>query len=74
MNKHISKEVVIRSKLWSKFLKTRNVADKFNDNKQINFCVFLIRKEKANYINLNIKNMTDNIRFWKTIKPKNSEK
>lgn len=74
MNKHISKEVMIRSKLWSKFLKTRNVADKFNDNKQINFWVFLIRKEKANYINLNIKNMTDNIRFWKTIKPKNSEK
>ena len=46
MNKDISKENTMRSKLRSKFSKTRNDTDKFNYSKQRNFCVFLIRKEK----------------------------
>ena len=37
MNKLISKEIMKRSKLRNKFLKTRNNTDKFNYNKQINF-------------------------------------
>ena len=60
MNKDISKENTMRSKLRSKFSKTRNDTDKFNYNKQRNFCVFLIRKEKTRYVNLNIKDMADN--------------
>ena len=46
MNKHISNEIMKRSKLRNKILKTRNNTDKFNYNKQRNFCVSLIQKEK----------------------------
>ena len=63
------------------FLKTKSNIDKFNHNKQRNFWVFLIRKKKSRYFsNLNIKNVTENKKFWKTIKPcfsnksKNSER
>ena len=46
MDKQILKEIIKRSKLRNNFLKTRNNIDKFNHNKQRNFPVFLIRKEK----------------------------
>ena len=67
-----------RSKLRNKFLKTRNNIDKFNYNKQRSFCVSLIKikiKIKSKYFaNLNIKDVTDNKWFWKTIKPSFSDK
>ena len=75
MNKHISKEIMKRYKLRKKFLKTRNNTDRLNYNKQRTFCVSLIRKEKTKYFaNLNIKDVTDNRHFWKTIKPCFSDK
>ena len=81
MNKHIMKEIMKRSKLRDKFLKTKNGTDKFNCNKQRNFRVSLIRKEKSKYFsNLSVKDVTDNKKIWKTIRPcfsdefKNSEK
>ena len=64
-----------RAKLRNRFFKTRNNTDKFSYNKQRNFCVSLIRKEKSkNFTNLNIKDVTDNKKFWKTIKPCFSDK
>ena len=64
-----------RSKLRINFLKTRNNSVKVNYNKQGNFCVSLIRNEKSKYFaNLNIKNVTDNKKIWKTIKPCFSDK
>ena len=75
MKKHISKEIAKRSKLRNKFLKTRNDTGKFSYNKQRNFWVSLIRKEKSKYFsNLNIKDVTDNKKFWKTIKSCFSDK
>ena len=75
INKHISKEIAKRSRLRNKFLKTRNDTDKFNYNKQRNFWVSLIRKEKSKYFsNLNTKDVTDNKKVWKTIKPCFSDK
>ena len=72
------KEIMKRSKLRNKFLKTRNNIDKFNYNKQRSFCVSLIKikiKIKSKYFaNLNIKDVTDNKWFWKTIKPSFSDK
>ena len=39
-------------------------------NKQRNYCVNLLRKEKKKYYkNLDLKNITDNKQFWKTMKP-----
>ena len=64
MNKNISKEITKRSKLRDKFLKTRNNTDKFNYNKQRNFWVSLVQKEKSKYFsNLNIKDVADNKKF-----------
>ena len=75
MNKHISKKIIKRSKLRNKFYETRNNTDKFNYNKQRNFSVSLTRNEKSKYFaNLNIKDVTDNKKFWKTIKPCFSDK
>ena len=75
MNKHISKKIIKRSKLRNKFYETRNNTDTFNYNKQRNFSVSLTRKEKSKYFaNLNIKDVTDNKKFWKTIKPCFSDK
>ena len=57
-----------RFKLRNKFLKTRNNTDKFNYNKQGNFYVSLIQKEKTKYFaNLSIKDVTDNKVFGKLL-------
>ena len=41
-----------------------------NYKKQRNFCVDLLSKTKTEYFkNLNVKDLSDNRKFWKTIKP-----
>ena len=41
-----------------------------NYKKQRNFCVDLLGKTKTEYFkNLNVKDLSDNRKFWKTIKP-----
>ena len=70
MNNHVSKKIMKRSQLRNKFLKTRNDAAKFHYNKQRNFCVSLIQKEKTKYFtNLNIKDVSDNKNFGKPLNP-----
>ena len=45
-------------------------ADRIAYNKQRNYCVSLIQKEKkAYYSNLNIRDVTDNKTFWRKVKP-----
>ena len=64
-----------RARLRNKFLKDRNKENKSRHWKQRNYCVSLIRKMKKDYYsNLDIKNVTDNKTFWKTIKPFLSDK
>ena len=44
-------------------------------NRQRNYCVNLIRRGKRKYVeNLNVKDVTDNKKFWKTIKMYFSDK
>ena len=70
ITKKISKEIMIRTRLRNKFFKTKKETDREKYNKQRNYCVSLIRKEKNNYFsNINIRDITDNKRFWKTVKP-----
>ena len=46
-----------------------------NYNKQRNLCVSLIRKEKKNFFhNINLSDISDNKKFWKTVKPFFTEK
>ena len=60
---------MVRSKLRKNFLKSRSESDKKTYIKQRNKCVNLLRKtKKAYYSILNVKDVVDNKKFWKTIK------
>ena len=75
MNKKLSKAIMTRSRLRNKFLKNPNEINKTNYNKHRNYCVNLLRKEKKKYYNnIDLKLITDNKHFWKTIKPMFSDK
>ena len=63
------------SKLRNKFLKSRSLSDKKAYNKRRNACVNLLRKTKKQYYStLNVKNIVDNKKFWKTVKMYFSDK
>ena len=64
-----------RTRLRNKFLKHRTGENKRSYSKQRNYCVSLLRKTKKEYYsNLDEKNVTDNRKFWKTVKPFLSDK
>ena len=70
MTKALKKAIMYRSKLKNIFHKTRAKEDWNNYKKERNFCVNLLRNTKEDYFQkLNIKDLTDNKKFWKTIKP-----
>ena len=75
INKEISKAIMARSRLLNKYRRDKTESNKLAYNKQRNYCVSLIRKQKKSYYNnLNVKNITDNALFWKTVKPCFSDK
>ena len=70
ITEEVRKAIMTRSRLCNKFLKTESQECKQAYNKQGNLCVTMVRKAKKNYFNnLNVRNITDNKRFWKTMKP-----
>ena len=70
MIKVLSKSIMERTRSRNTFLKNTIVANKLAYTKQGNFCVSLLRKVKWEYFaNLNEKNITDNRKFWQTVKP-----
>ena len=75
MNKVLSKAVMTRSRLRNKCLKCPSNDNKMNYKKQRNYCTSLFRKEKKTfYDNIDISLITDNKKFWQTVKPFFSEK
>ena len=75
MNTKLSKEIMKRSCLRNKFLITKSDLDRKAYNKQRNYVVSLMRKEKKEfYGNLNTSVLTENRTFWKTVKPFLAEK
>ena len=75
INSKIHKEVTRRTRLRNKFIDSKTDVDGIAYNKQRNYCVSLIRKEKkAYYGNLNIRDVADNKTFWRKVKPLFSEK
>ena len=59
-----------RSRLRNKFKKNRTDDNRKAYNTQRNKCVNLLRKNKRDYYHkLNVKKLTDNKKFWKTVKP-----
>ena len=74
MTKDLSKYIMKRSRLRNEYLKNNEENRKLHV-KQINYCVFLLRKtKKAYYENLDERKVSDNKLFWKTVKPSLSEK
>ena len=64
-----------RTHFRNKFLKNATDQNKLINNKQRNFCVSLLRKEKKEYFaKLNENDITDNRKFWHTVKPFLSDK
>ena len=70
INKALSQTMMQKTKLRNKFLKDPSAENKFSYNKQRNWCISPLRKEKKKYFaNLNKKDITDNKIFCQTIKP-----
>ena len=64
-----------RSKLRNDFLKDRSDASQSAYRKQHNLCVTLLRKlKKQCFSNLDPKLITDNKKFWNSVKPRFSNK
>ena len=75
MTKAYSKAIMHRTRLRNKFLKNPTDSNKVLYNRQRNYCVCLLRKEKKEYFaNLNEKTITGNRKFWHTLKPFLSDK
>ena len=75
MNKTLSKEFMHRSKLKNLYNKNPTKENKIKYNRQRNFCVSLLKKEKKSYYNnLDLKVFEDNKLFCKKIQPLLSEK
>ena len=64
-----------RSRLRNKFIRNPIHENKVNYTRYRNYCTGLFRKEKKLfYNNLDTNLVTDNRKFWKTVKPLFSEK
>ena len=70
MNKYLRKAVMTTSRLKNKFNKNSFARNWNSYKKQRNFCLKLLRQTKEKYFNnLNLKNVSDNKTFWKSVKP-----
>ena len=73
--KEISKAIMKRTRIRNIYLKLGTIESKSAYTKQKNYCVTLIRKSKKEYHNsLDVNDIADNKKFWKTVKPLFSDK
>ena len=70
MTKNLHKEIMKRSILRNKYLKSKSLTGRKNYNIQRNFCKKLLRTTKKDcFSNLDTKKVTDNRTFWRTAIP-----
>ena len=70
MTKELRKEIMLRSKLKNEINKERNRINSCNYKRQRDRCLSILRKTKKKYFNsLNIKQVSDNKHFGKSVKP-----
>ena len=75
MNKTLRKAIMTRSMLKRRYNLDRTTINFEKYKKQRNIYVNLLRKSKKQYFNnADVKNLTDNKKFWKIIRPKFSNK
>ena len=66
----LRKAVMLRTRLRNRYNKDQTVENWNKFRKHRNSCVKLFRREERNYYdNLDISLVTDNMKFWKTVKP-----
>ena len=69
MTRALRKAVMLRTRLRNRYNKDQTVENWNKFRKHRNSCVKLFRREKRNYFNnLDISLVTDNKKFWKTVK------
>ena len=75
MTKALRKAIANRSRLENRYYHDKTDESKIAYNKQNNYCSRLYKKvRKKFYTNLDMKCITDNKKFWKTMKPFFSDK
>ena len=75
MNKELHKAIMTRKLLLNKLRKFNCPENQLAYKRQSNYCVKLLKRSKKDfYNNLNVKIITDNKHFWKTIKSNFTDK
>ena len=75
MKKEIRKAIMTRMRLLNKLRKFKCPENQLTYIRQRNYPVKLLKRSKKNfYNNINMKKVTDNKHFWKTIKPNFTDK
>ena len=75
MTKGLGKAIMRRSELETKYHKHRDIESLWQYKKQKQLCSKLYKKERKKYYSrLNIKDIIDSKKFWKTVKPLISDK
>ena len=75
MTKELRKEIMLRSKLKNKFNKEKNHINWCNYKRQRNHRLSILRKTQKEYFNsLNMKQVSDNKLFWKSVKQFSNDK
>ena len=70
MTKALRRAIMTRSRLRNIYCKYRTVENLKAFKKQRNKCVTILRQAKKDYYkDLDIKNLTDNRKFWRSVKP-----
>ena len=70
MNKELSKAIMNRTRLRNVYLRNRSDENRKKYSKQQNYCVSLLRRTKRKYhSSLGEKSVTENKKFWRTVKP-----
>ena len=71
MNRTLRKAIMTRSKLKRSYNLDRTTISFEKCKKQRSICANLLRKSEKQYLsNIDVKNVTDNKTFWKTVLPK----
>ena len=75
MTKNLRKAIMLRSQLNRKFNSSKSEGNLKKYKQQRNYCVKLLRKTKMEYfLNMDVSKVNDNKMFWKTVKPRFSNK
>ena len=75
MTKSLKKVIKLRSQLKRKFNKNKSEENSKKYKQQKNYCVKLLRETKIEYFqNMDVNKANDNKMFWKTVKPRFSNK